>query len=114
MIDSYSFGQMTISGKRYAKDLIILPNAKILSPWWRKSGHRLSLADLDAVVDARPGILVVGKGMPGLMRLESSLASVLAERGIQVKEMSTSKAVKEYNSLVKHESSVAGCFHLTC
>jgi hypothetical protein len=37
MIDAYSFGKMTINGKEFRKDLIILPDGSVLSPWIRRS-----------------------------------------------------------------------------
>ena len=114
MIDTYTFGRMTIDGKQYAKDLIILPDGTILHPWWRQNGHRLTLDDLEAVINASPDILVVGTGMSGLMKLDAALYSELAKRNIDVTAQPTTRAVEKYNSLRKHNSGIAACFHLTC
>jgi len=38
MIEKYSFGRMTIDGKEYTKDLMIL-SGRVRADWWRKKGH---------------------------------------------------------------------------
>ena len=114
IIEEYSFGQMTISGEHYSKDLIILPDSTIIHPWWRKTGHNLTLDDLGPVIDASPSILVVGTGMSGLMELDVSLLSGLKARNIDLTAKPTAEAVEMYNSLVQTTSGVAACFHLTC
>ena len=114
MITSYSFGRIVVDGREFRKDLIILPDGSIHHPWWRETGHRLSLADIGPVLEAAPEILVVGMGSPGLMKPESGLVIQLADRGITVKAKSTRKAVLMYNALREGGEDVAACFHLTC
>ena len=114
MITSYTFGRMEVDGREYGKDLIILPDGTIHFPWWRKSGHRLSLEDLGPVLDAHPKILVVGQGAYGLMKPDTDLAEALSDRGITVKVLKTKKAVAEFNALLTKGEKTAACFHLTC
>ena len=77
MIDTYSFGCMVIDGKRYTKDLIILPDGGIDHPRWRKTGHALEVSDVQDVIAASPEILVVGTGSPGLMQPEGDFCQEL-------------------------------------
>lgn len=114
MIDSYRFGQMVIDGKTYSKDVIILPDRTVISPWWRKEGHRLSLSDLNDILKALPSILVVGCGSPGLMKPEAGLEETLSSKGIMMEVMPTEKAVRRYNQLKEEGELIAACFHLTC
>ena len=114
MIHSYSFGKMTINGETYRRDLIILPDGAVLSPWQRKSGHRLELCDLKAVLDSHAKILVIGTGKPGLMRPHASLVADLQEKGITAMVMSSKRAAEKFNSLAGASNDVAACFHLTC
>ncbi len=114
MIDSYSFGKMTINGKTFRKDLIILPDGTVLSPWQRKSGHRLALSDLEAVLDSQAKILVIGTGKPGLMKPHATLVADLQEKGITAMVMSSKRAAEKFNSLAGSSNGVAACFHLTC
>lgn len=93
---------------------MILPDGAIHHPWWRESGHRLTLADLDLILDQPPQILVVGTGSPGLMKPDANLVSELLVKGITVRVLPTKKAVDEYNHLLTKGELVAACFHLTC
>jgi hypothetical protein len=114
MITSCAFGRMEVDGREYGKDLIILPDGTIHFPWWRKSGHRLSLDDLGPVLETAPKILVVGTGAYGLMKPEDGLSEALAEKRISVKVLISKKAVAEFNALLAQGEQVAACFHLTC
>jgi hypothetical protein len=49
MIDKYSFGRITIDSRLYDADVLIYPD-RIDDHWWRKQGHRLQLADLEALL----------------------------------------------------------------
>jgi hypothetical protein len=112
MIDSYSFGSITVNGKRYTSDLIIYPD-RVESSWWRKEGHDLCMEDLQDVLRYRPEVLVIGKGKPGLMAVGEDLVEQLAQRGIEVHAAPTAKAVKLYNRL-SPERKVVAALHLTC
>ena len=112
MIDSYSFGSITVNGKRYTSDLIIYPD-RVESSWWRKEGHDLCMEDLQDVLRYRPEVLVIGKGKPGLMAVGADLVEQLAQRGIEVHTAPTAKAVKLYNRL-SPERKIVAALHLTC
>ena len=72
-IESYQFGRIVIDGQAYTADLILLPD-RILDGWWRQEGHVLHPADLDAVFDAGPDLLIVGQGAYGRMRVADETA----------------------------------------
>ena len=114
MIDSYSFGQMSIDGQGYHKDVIILPDESVISPWWRKTGHELLLSDIQVVLETKPDLFVIGTGSPGLMKPHLALASDLETRGIKVIVLSTERAIEKYNSMIQQDHNIAACFHLTC
>jgi len=114
MIESYSFGRMVIDGREYNKDLMILPPGEIISPWWRISGHELVMADLDELVVAKPGMLVIGTGAYGVMRPAPDLEAGLDKLGIRTVVLPTGKAVDRYNALREGDGGLAACFHLTC
>ncbi|HTY09255.1 MAG TPA: MTH938/NDUFAF3 family protein, partial [Candidatus Edwardsbacteria bacterium] len=83
MIDSYSFGNITIDGQAYAADVIIYPD-RVDDTWWRAQGHVCALADLPDVWRHRPAALVIGTGDPGLMRVDDGLKAYCADNGIQL------------------------------
>ncbi|THB75775.1 MAG: hypothetical protein D3926_19470 [Desulfobacteraceae bacterium] len=114
MIESYTFGRMSIDGKLYHKDVIILLDGRVISPWWRQAGHQLFLSDLTAVIDNAPEIIVIGTGDPGMMKPHRGLEEELKGMGIQAVVLPTQKAVRAYNAFKEQGEAVAACFHLTC
>ncbi len=112
MIDAYSFGSITVDGRRYTSDVIIYPE-RVDSSWWRKEGHNLCMEDLGEVLRYQPEVLVIGQGKPGLMAVRADLIERLNQRGIEVHAAPTAKAVKLYNRLSPGKKAVAA-LHLTC
>ena len=47
-VDGYSFGEISIDGKPYTKDITIWPD-HVKCPWWRAEGHNLTADDLSEV-----------------------------------------------------------------
>ena len=112
MIDSYDFGRIVIDGKRYNSDLIIFPD-KVRDGWWRKEGHRLSIEDLEEVLQAKPEVLVVGTGYYGFMKVPREVKEYLGSRKIELVVENTKEAFKTFNRLTSTKKVVAA-FHLKC
>ncbi len=110
----YSFGRMTIGGRSYQRDLIILANGKVISPWLRHQGHELSPKDIRPILESRPSVLVIGTGRDGRMVPSQDLCPVLRQNGIEPLVLPTPQAVQQYNQLLQENTSVSACFHLTC
>lgn len=113
MINSYRFGEITIDGVRYSRDLIILPNS-IREGWWRRKGHRLHIEDLREIFEERPETLIVGTGYSGLMKVPRDVMDRLKEAGIEIIIQRTGEAWKTFNKLLHEGRRVAAAFHLTC
>lgn len=111
-IDSYQFGRIQIDGQVYEQDVIILPD-RVVPNWWREKGHSLAMADLDGVLEALPGTLVVGKGASERMSVPRETRERLSERGITVLALPTDEACERYNEL-REEADVGAALHLTC
>jgi hypothetical protein len=111
-IRSYSFGRMEVDGRTYDADLILLPD-RIEEGWWRQEGHVLQRADLDAVFQAAPDVLIVGQGAYSRMRVPTETAQALQDAGIELIALPTGEAVERYNALGA-EQRAAAAFHLTC
>lgn len=114
MIDKYDFGVLQVDGKEYRRDVIIYPEpARVDASWWRKEGHRLDPADLDAVVKAKPEVLVVGTGYNGCMKVPAETLEFLKNVGIEVYAEPTVQACQKYNEL-RDIRKVVAALHLTC
>ena len=113
IIESYSFGHMTIDGTSYSKDVIIFPDGNVSSPWFRNRGHVLEIADLADLLAVTPEIVVCGTGVMGFMRPSPAFIECLKGLNIDLIAQKNSQATKTYN-LMSGKKKVGGCFHLTC
>jgi len=112
MIDSYSFGQIVVNGKRYTTDIIIFPN-RVKDNWWRKIGHRIDIEDLKEVIRERPEILVIGTGYFELVKVPTDVKEHLKNMGIELVIQSTRDACNTFNNL-KSKRKVIAALHLAC
>lgn len=112
-ITAVRFGCMEVDGVAYHRDLIIMPSG-IFCPWIRDQGHRLGIQDLEVVLDKPPGLLVIGTGMVGRMRVDRELLQLLAARNITCRALHTREAVAAFNTAVNDGLHCAGAFHITC
>jgi len=103
---------MVVDGQTYTSDLIIFPE-KIKDSWWRKSGHRLCLEDLEDVFQEKPEVLVIGTGFYGLMKTEEEVKREAEAKGIALIIEKTEKAVQNFNEIASKKKAI-GAFHLTC
>ncbi|MBW1785707.1 MAG: hypothetical protein JRK53_03680 [Deltaproteobacteria bacterium] len=112
-IDSCSFGTLVIDGTTYTDDLIILPDGKIIKPWWRKRGHQLTMEDLRELIDSSPEVMEVGTGVSGGMKPDKNLESDLSKLGAEFIAAPNEEAIEAFNGLAPGKRVGAG-FHLTC
>ena len=113
MIEAYSFGKMRIQGKDYTQDLKIIKGG-VVPRWWRKSGHSVEPDDVRDILEAAPDTLILGKGRPGVMQSTPELRDLLQQKGIELVEAGTDKALEEFNRRFSSGENVAAGFHLTC
>jgi len=112
-IQRYSFGNIVINGIHYTNDIKII-GKQIVADWWRKSGHRVEPEDISDILEARPDIIVLGKGDPGQMVCTPSLTDLIEKKNIRLIEKATKDAVADFNRLHQEGKNVAAGFHLTC
>ena len=113
MIDSYSFGSMTVMGENHRNDLKII-DKQIIGNWWRREGHALYAEDIDDILYSFVETLVVGTGAYGSMRITGEASQALKGREIELVAVPTKEAVSIFNDLHNQGKHVAGAFHLTC
>ena len=112
-IESCSFGTLVIDGKTYTDDLIILPDDKILKPWWRQQGHHLTMDDLRDLIESSPEVIVAGTGISGNMKPDHNLVKDLSRLAIELIAEPNNKALEIFNKMEPGKR-VGACFHLTC
>ncbi len=113
MITEFSFGRISVDGKFYNNDLKIVAG-KPVANWWRKSGHRVEIEDVQDILNARPEIVVIGTGAPGYMRIADGLRRRFQEDSIELIEEPTARAVETFNRLLHEGRRVCAGFHVSC
>ena len=111
-IDSYHFGQIVINGRKYSSDVIIFPD-RVQDAWHRSSSHQLILKDIAEVMVENPGVLIVGTGASGLVKVLPEVRQEAEARGIKLITEPTEDACNTYNNL-SHSQKVVAALHLTC
>ena len=111
-IDSYSFGSLVVNGKKFTSDVIIYPD-RVDPSWWRKEGHRLQIADLTDALNAKPQILINGKGYYGRMAVPEETKDHIRSLGTDISIAATGKAVEMFNTM-QGKKTIIAALHLTC
>ena len=107
------FGEITVDGVRFDKDLII-DDGHVHPNWLRKAGHSLCLDDLAVILNNPPEILVVGRGHMKVLRIPDDTRRALVDRGIELIDLSTPHAAQRFVELIEGDRRVSAAFHLTC
>ena len=111
-ITDYSFGNITIDGRTYTKDVIIFPD-HVFSPWWRKEGPLLQSPDLEDIMNAKVTVLIIGTGYYGAMQVPEKILDYLRSNNIEAHVEKTKEAVGLYKEILSKSPAVAD-LHLTC
>ena len=112
-VDDYRFGRIVIDGRAYTRDVLLL-EASVQSPWWRREGHCLAIEDLDPVLAMKPQRLVIGTGAMGRMHVPPETLAALQAQGIECSVTRTAQAVELFNRWRMEEGRTAAALHLTC
>ena len=116
-IEKTSFGSITIAGKKYPYDIVILLDGVItkrekkLSKQIYGTSHRISLAEANHIFQEGVCQIVIGTGQFDRVTLSDEAMRFFTEHEIAVTLESTPKAIKTWNEM---QGAVIGLFHVTC
>jgi hypothetical protein len=119
MIEEYKFGQITIDGEIYDRDIQTDWQGEV-SDWSRQEDHIIGVEDVKPAVDKNPESIVIGTGQEGQAILVEEAKLFIQENGIKLLIDKTEEAVKTFNILKEDsleeegkQERVVGLFHLT-
>jgi len=114
-ITHYSFGKIIIDGKEYNGDVSISPEGRVSSWSFDYNSHFIEARDFRKLISNEIKILIIGIGYNSAASLSNEAIELIenfVSNGIEVKILSTSKAVKLFNASSK--KGLLALFHLNC
>jgi len=114
-ITHYSFGKMVIDGKDYNNDISISLEGKVKGWSFDYDSHLIEARDFKKLISGKVKTLIIGIGYHSAASLSSEAIAYIEQiksKGIEVKVLSTSKAVKLFNASAK--KGMIAYFHLNC
>lgn len=110
LITGYSEDFIEINRKRYAQNLIVLPNELILN-WNVTSFSDLNPAHFIEIVHLNPEVVLLGTGSKHQF-LHPKIAQNLTEKNIPIECMTTAAACRTYNILMSEGRNVCAALIL--
>ncbi|MEM2784953.1 MAG: MTH938/NDUFAF3 family protein [Candidatus Pacearchaeota archaeon] len=110
-IDFYSFGKIIIDGKTYERDVLVLPDGKIIQRTMPKGTHVICFSELASILKDKPQVIVIGTGKESCAQLEKGVEEKIKKEKIKLLVQITDHAIKTFN---KCKEKKAALLHLTC
>ncbi len=109
IINSTSFGSITIENKTYNHDVWIFTDKTIQR---RDRNHKFTLEEFNLLTKDNPEILLIGTGQYGIVNINKEVIKAAKERNIELVYDKTPVAIKKFNKLT--DKKIAAAFHTTC
>ena len=108
IINSTSFGSITIDNKKYNYDVWIFVDKTIQR---RNRNHEFTLEEFNIITKDNPEILLIGTGQYGVVKISEEVIKTAKEKNIELIYGKTPEVIKKFNELDKK---IAAAFHTTC
>ncbi|NIR29269.1 MAG: Xcc1710-like domain-containing protein [Gammaproteobacteria bacterium] len=103
-VSAYGPGYITVNEERHTRSIIIMPE-RLVRDWPPQSYEELSTPHLNALLEHRPEIVLLGTGARQHFP-HASLIAPLYEQGIGLEVMDTAAACRTYNILMAEDRRV--------
>ncbi len=98
VIHAYTRTSVSVNGQVHTRSILVPPTGELID-WPVSSLDTLCEADFQAILEARPEVLILGTG-PSLRFVKPALMRQLMAARIGVETMDTAAACRTYNILV--------------
>jgi hypothetical protein len=116
-IDELTFGSITVEGKKYRRDVLILADGTVKKRrggFLMFGGHSIKKQELEELSQGQPEIIVVGTGTNGAAHIAPEAESWAKEKNLSLLVQPSYDAVTRLNELVEQKKKVAALIHITC
>lgn len=117
IIEDFKFGSIIIGGKRYGRDVLILPDGTVKQRkggFWKFDSHTIKKGEIEELVKANPKVVVVGIGAIAKAKLAADAQLRAKEAKVELIALPSQEAVERLNRLVDEGKRVAALIHITC
>lgn len=104
IIRAYSQQAIDINGRVYRRSLVV-SNQMLIPDWPVAAIHELTTTSLQALLDSRPEVIIIGTGERQLFPSPAIRASLL-QYGIGIEFMDSGAACRTYNILLSEDRRV--------
>lgn len=116
--NSSSFGSVVIDGQSWGDVLVIADQVEARDDprLDRELGtdHLIGDWELEKLLSEQPGIIIIGTGTGGSLRVVSTAREKIKKAGIELIVATTPMAIEEYNTLIAKEKKINALIHSTC
>lgn len=113
VINSTSFGSITIDDKKYDHDVIVTWQGKVKEAT-TEAKHLISEQEFLKMIFERPEVVVIGTGHDGRLKVSSKVLKFAKEKMVEAVILPTPEAVDKFNNLCKDEKRPVAYIHVTC
>lgn len=108
-IDSTNFGSITVDGRQYNSDIIIINDT--VEPAETERRHLFSKEELYKLLESNPEVIIVGIGQDSAMGISPPVLEIARSKGVEFIALPTPEAIKKFNQEGRKK---AAYFHVTC
>lgn len=111
MIDSTSFGEISVDGKTYYSDMVVWWDGKVD---YRQKSHEIGIEEMASLLRRRPDTIVIGTGQQGVVRLLPKAEELATQANVEIFQETSPKAVTIFNGLIAQKRKAVAVIHTTC
>jgi len=117
MINSTSFGSITVNEKTFKNDILIRMSGQIekrrkkLSKKVYGTSHKISLAEAKYIYEKGAERIIIGTGQTGYVELSKKASKFFEKKNLKAKLLRTPEAIKLWN---ESKDEIIAMFHVTC
>ena len=115
--DSFSFGSIVVDGRKYRKDLILLPDGTVKQRpggFWMFGDHNIKKEEIEELQKAGAESAIVGIGTSSKASVSDETKQYTQEANLELSILPSRDAVEKWNQLLSQGKKVAALIHITC
>jgi hypothetical protein len=100
-VDSFSFGSIVVGGRKYRRDLFLLPDGTVKrrkGGTWMFSGHTFEREEIEELSRTGAEVMVVGIGTDSQAKLSSEAKSLAEQAKLELHILPSDQTVTKFST----------------